>query len=220
MSADHKRDAGAVPPVALAVVFGLVWLSCSYFHQPWTGANQVSRLALLHAVFQQRTLAIDAYHTLTPDKAFYGGHYYSDKAPGTAVLAMPGFALACAGLRWAGVELNSPTGWRVSGWMACAASQALLAALGATALCSYLARWASPGAAVVTALALFVGSLPLLYATTLFSHAGVAGCLAVAVWAGGPWPEDKAVAPWRDWLAGHGCGWGIASEYSAALERC
>jgi hypothetical protein len=54
-------------------------------------------------------LSIDSYHVNTGDKAFFNGHYYSDKAPGTAFLASPVVALGRVILQWAGWDLESPS---------------------------------------------------------------------------------------------------------------
>ena len=41
---------------------------------------------------------IDAFHTNTGDKAYYQGHYYSDKAPGLSFLAVPFYLLLKIGV--------------------------------------------------------------------------------------------------------------------------
>ena len=225
-------------------LFFLLWFSFSYFHQPWTGVNQVSRLDLLHAVFKEGRLEITTYHQNTMDKAVQEGRYFSDKAPGAAALAAPAFGAAALGLKMAGTDLDSSQGWLVSSWVGCAGSQALLGAAGGVALFFLLRGWVSARAALVTALGLSLGSLPMLYATTLFSHAAVAGLLGVALWALEPGGEGTGVGSQetgdrgrgtggtagsgdpayrgaagvgREWGAGFCCGWAIASEYSAAL---
>ena len=111
-------------------LFFLLWFSFSYFHQPWTGVNQVSRLDLLHAVFKEGRLEITTYHQNTMDKAVQEGRYFSDKAPGAAALAAPAFGAAALGLKIAGTDLDSSQGWLVSSWVGCAGSQALLGAGG------------------------------------------------------------------------------------------
>lgn len=226
-------------------LFFLLWFSFSYFHQPWTGVNQVSRLDLLHAVFKEGRLEITTYHQNTMDKAVKDNRYFSDKAPGAAALAAPAFGAAALGLKLAGTDLDSSRGWLVSSWVGCAGSQALLGAAGGVALFFLLRGGVSAGAGLVTALGLSLGSLPMMYATTLFSHAAVAGLLGVAVWAvgigsgvwglgdgegkgagdgagggketGGRGQGTGAGGVGREWLAGFCCGWAIASEYSAAL---
>lgn len=75
----------------------------AYFSGPpaW---NQNSRLALTRALVEQRTTAIDAYHATTGDKSLRDGHFYSDKAPGTSLLAVPVYAAYYAATRLLGAE--------------------------------------------------------------------------------------------------------------------
>jgi hypothetical protein len=67
-------------------VFLLAFLAYAYFMPRWADWNIDSRVDLVHAIVDHQTLQIDRYHWNTWDKAVFGGHYYSDKAPGTAVL--------------------------------------------------------------------------------------------------------------------------------------
>lgn len=67
-------------------VFLLAFVVYAYFMPRWADWNIDSRLDLIHAVVDGHTLQIDRYHWNTWDKAVYRGHYYSDKAPGTAML--------------------------------------------------------------------------------------------------------------------------------------
>jgi hypothetical protein len=185
---------------------------------------------LLRSVCEGYGIAIDRWHQRTPDKAKHDGHYYSDKAPGTAALALPAFAAAAGVLKLAGVDLDSPTGWRVTSWAACAFSQALPAALGAPALFVWLGRFVSQRAALVAVLALTLGGLPLPYSTLLFSHAQVIGLIGIAVWAVGMFQEvrrEKAedrsqksevrIGSKRMGLAGFCLGLALASEYTAGI---
>jgi hypothetical protein len=193
----------------------------------------------LHALAQEGTLAIDRWHQRTPDKALHDGHYYSDKAPGAAALALPAFAGAAGILKLSGVDLDSKTGWRVTSWAACAFSQALPAALGAVALFVWLCRRVRPRAALITVLALTLGSLPLPYSTLLFSHAQVMGLIGIAVWAVGVFGTEDAgcrmpeaggeeadagsqkpevrISAGRMGLAGFCLGLALASEYTAGI---
>src|SRR4051794_3768652 len=57
----------------------------NFCHQRgFKSATPVSRLDLLHSVVERNSLTIDAFERNTTDKALYAGHYYCDKAPGTA----------------------------------------------------------------------------------------------------------------------------------------
>ncbi|HET8999382.1 MAG TPA: hypothetical protein VFP86_07030 [bacterium] len=55
------------------------------------GYNGASRLALVQAIVEQHTFSIDQslYTPLTKDRAYVRGHYYTDKAPGQSLSAVP-----------------------------------------------------------------------------------------------------------------------------------
>ena len=84
---------------AVVRVFVLAFAIYAYFMPRWADWNIDSRLDLAHAIVDKQTLRIDAYNQNTWDKAVYQGHYYSDKAPGTAFLG----AIVYAGYRLAHV---------------------------------------------------------------------------------------------------------------------
>lgn len=166
------------------VLFATLFFGMSYTHQKrFDVATPPSRLDLLHALVIHGTVSIDAYHENTPDKAVHGGRYYSDKAPGTVVLAFPAFSFAAGVLAIDGISLDSEKGWLVSSWAACGGSLALLASLGGVALFAWLTRWTPPRIALLTTVTIFLGAAPLVYATMMFSHSLVVGLLAVALWA-------------------------------------
>jgi hypothetical protein len=71
----------------------LTLLVCyAYFFPRWADWNQNSRLDQVLAIVDQGVLHIDAYYHNTGDYALYEGHYYSDKAPGTAFVGVPVYA--------------------------------------------------------------------------------------------------------------------------------
>lgn len=207
----------------------LVAIAVSFCHQRgFRSPTAVSRLDLLHALVSQRTLKIDAYHKNTPDKSCIDGHFYSDKAPGTVVLALPSFFTAAMLLRLTGESPESEVGWLVTSWVASAASNGLFAACGAAAAFAWLCRWVSPRTALLSTLSIFLGAAPLPYATMMFSHALVVGLIAIALGGVAPgterevWNVQCGVRSWLktnrwDLLAGHACGWVLASEYTAGL---
>ncbi len=53
------------------------------------GPNQLSRLNLTLALAHEGRLEVDSYTANSIDRAFYNGHYYSDKAPLSSFLAYP-----------------------------------------------------------------------------------------------------------------------------------
>lgn len=73
-------------------VFALLLFSFAYFYQAG-GWNENTRFDLVRAIVDDHTLSIDRYHENTGDKASYGGHYYSDKAPGLSLFTVPLYAL-------------------------------------------------------------------------------------------------------------------------------
>ena len=85
--AQLRADAALLVPLALAV-----FCTYAYFIGPpaW---NQNSRLALTRALVEHGSTIIDPYHATTGDKSRRDGHFYSDKAPGTSLLALPAYAL-------------------------------------------------------------------------------------------------------------------------------
>src|SRR5216684_9234062 len=85
------------------LIAAVTFISYAYFYEGG-GWNQNSRFDLVRAIVEQRTLRIDAYHQNTEDKAFANGHYYSDKAPGLALLAVPIAVAARPWLQAAGVD--------------------------------------------------------------------------------------------------------------------
>lgn len=196
------------------LLFATLFFAYTYVNQR-SGSNQYSRLDLLHAIVAKGTFSIDDYHTNTIDKALLGGHYYSEKAPGGAALALPSFALTAVALRVSGIAIDSPQGWLVSGWIATALSVGLIMAIGGTCFFLFLARRMAPRRAMIATLLLLLGSLSFPYATMLFSHGVVIGLFFIALWA---MDRAKDGAPGRfDLLAGFCCGWAIASEYPAVI---
>jgi hypothetical protein len=76
-----------------AVLIFVVLLSCYvYFFPRWADPNQNSRLDMVVAVVEDGTFQIDDYVENTVDYAKVGEHYYSDKAPGAALLGVPVYA--------------------------------------------------------------------------------------------------------------------------------
>lgn len=222
---DGRAKSGRTAGWALCVIVAVL---LTWWHQNrFSGGTPASRLDLLHALVKHGTFFIDRYHENTPDKASHRGHFYSDKAPGTAILALPAFAAADMLMRSKGNEEDSLGAWLTTSWAACAFSQALPATLGTVAFFAWLQRFTRLRVALITSLTLSMGSLTLPYSTLLFSHAQVIGLIGVAVWAldvcGRPLEHsqpDADIQPARKdraYLAGSCLGWALASEYTAGI---
>ena len=70
-------------------MLALVALGDAAARRASSGAQDTSRLALTQSIVERGTVDIDPYWQLTIDRAFADGHWYSDKAPGVALLAVP-----------------------------------------------------------------------------------------------------------------------------------
>jgi hypothetical protein len=202
-------------------LFSLLLFSYLYVHQDYFGGTSTSRLDLLHALVVE-TFKIDRYHQNTSDKALFEGHYYSDKAPGTVLLALPGFLLA-HGMDPRRDEIHPMQSWRSGGWLekswlATASSAGLITALGGLFFFRWLCRYVDQKTALLSTLAVFLGAAPFPYATMLFSHALVAGLVVISLWLierandGAPPGHARVYA-----LAGCCAGLALASEFTAGI---
>jgi hypothetical protein len=75
-----------------AVLFLALLAVYAYVFPRWADWNQNSRLDLILALVDQHSVTIDLYVANTGDYAAFNGHYYSDKAPGMALLGAPVYA--------------------------------------------------------------------------------------------------------------------------------
>ncbi|HEX6508550.1 MAG TPA: hypothetical protein VF221_13055 [Chloroflexota bacterium] len=72
--------------------FWLVVLAYAYFIPSSLDWNTESHLYTTFAIVDHHTLSIDRYQVGLGDKSYARGHYYSDKAPGLAFMAVPIYA--------------------------------------------------------------------------------------------------------------------------------
>lgn len=165
-----------------------------------------SRLALTQSILERGTLNIDPYRD-TNDKAFYGGHTYSDKAPLLSFLAIPHVAAVRAVDRVVGnpTERAWEGKWRRYVLRVLIDGPFLLGfALVVGRVSEGLAQGTGAGVAVTTGL----GTLAAPLSSILFSHTAAAllglGALLLA---------------WRGsyQLAGLCAGAGMLMEYPVAL---
>jgi hypothetical protein len=172
-----------------------------------SGAQDVSRLCLTRAIdhgrlFADTCLATTEDAAKTSDVAAYGGHLYSDKAPGISILALP---MAKA------VGLRVPRHWHSNGDLRLWAIRASVGGL-ALLLCSFLvgrvAEGLVPGTGGPTLIAFALGTQAAALALDNFGHVP-AGSLAFAAF----------VLAWRrqPFAAGLAAGAAVLVEYEAAL---
>ena len=202
-----------------ALLIGAVaFISYAYFYEGG-GWNQNSRFDLVRAIIQQHTLSIDAYHENTQDKAFTNGHYYSDKAPGVALLAVPVALATRPALRSAGIDPDSPHGLVVTSYFATIITMALpLATACACLFLVALRLGGSVAAAAFAACAMGLATPMWAYATLFWGHALAGACLLFAFAAA--LQLSRGANPARDlaWstVAGLTAGWATVTEYPAA----
>jgi hypothetical protein len=196
----------------------LIGFAFFYFYSGG-GPNQGTRFNLDRAVLEQHRFTIDSYHNNTEDKAFYRGHYYCDKAPGTSLFALPPLAVTRALLLFVGIDPNGTQGAsaqiHAATWFA--------ATIPALFLCLLVFDWCrrsgySRGAASYVALALGLASPLWAYATLFWGNALAACSLVLATRSvvkviQQPFsPRASATAR----LAGIAAGWAVVTEFPTA----
>jgi hypothetical protein len=195
-------------------LFALLFISYAYFYQAG-GWNQNSRFALVRAITNEHTLNIDPFHLATGDKAFDNGHYYSDKAPGIALTAVPVVALVRPVLHAFGGDPETYAGIALLSYLATVFTSGLFTAMAGVALYSLcLDLGASEGGALFAALVFGLGSPIWTLATIFIGHAFSASLLVIAFAAA----CRTGRGDWRDGaLAGVCAGWATVSEFPAAI---
>ncbi|SFP90748.1 hypothetical protein [Sphingomonas rubra] len=172
-----------------AMLFLLVWLSVAWFGSWELNPNNAVRMFAAVSLVEQGDATIDEFAGLTIDKATFGAHTYSDKAPGMTLLAVPAVALAT----WATGTTSADHGLspydpgfarflRLRQRMAVALGPALLAGLAAVLLYDIgLASTGVRGAALFGAVGTMLGTPLWGWSTTVTGHAAVAALYLVAI---------------------------------------
>lgn len=209
-----------------ALLFLLVWFSCAWFGSWAFNPNNATRMFAAIAIAETGDAKIDGFADMTIDKANFDGHFYSDKAPGMTLMAVPWVAAANAvtGIdsgevqrvfMGAGIDAFMTLRQRVVTTMVVA----VLTALAAIALLDLVGGvTGSRGAGLFAALGFALGTPVWGWSTTLFGHAPVAALLVIAGWAiwRGTLPETGRRGRLA-LLAGAALGWALVVEYSALL---
>jgi hypothetical protein len=173
--------------------------------------NQTSHYDLIRSLDQDRT-TIDQYQENTGDKAFYKGHWYSARAPGLALFALPFYdALKALGAEQLARSSQAQRGedemiYFVGLWARVLPGLLLLLLVG------HLAERLQPGYGAATAVIFGLGTLALPLSTLLFSHV-FAALLGFAAFALMLRERDGPPKPWLLGTAGLLVGYAGASEY-------
>ena len=213
-----SRQLRAALVLAIALLF-----SYAYYYQAG-GWNQNSRFALVRAILERHTLQIDAYQLHTGDRAIWRGHYYSDKAPGTSLLALAPVQAARVVSRWAGIDPGSFPGIAWTSYVAAVVTSGLFTLIAALCVFGLSLRWgATLAGALFAATAYGLASPAWAYATLFIGHAQAAGCLMTAFAAAdalGARPSKGERRAHQGALAavvGVSGGWAVVTEYQAAI---
>ena len=202
-----------------ALLLGLL-LFCSYaYFNQGHGWNQDSRFDLTRALVERHTLRIDAYHANTFDKAYFNGHYYSDKAPGLSLLAVPVWAADYVVERAAGRDLVFNFVADNGLYLSTVFIVGLLNTLAAVVLFLLALRLGiSTNGAALVAVIYGLGTPGWAYSTLFWGHAAAAALLLFAFAAAMALLEDRGGR--RDFRLGlllGGCaGWAVVTDYTCA----
>jgi hypothetical protein len=186
----------------------------AYFFQAG-GWNQNAHFDLTRAIVEEHTVVLDDYIDNTGDWSVANHHYYSNKAPGLGLLAVPVYAAVHP----------LAHGGRVRGWivhLGAYLSTIVCVALPAAVAVAMLFRvalvmGAPPAAAAGLCVAWAFGTLALPYATLLYSHQLTASLLftafglLVTARAAGRFGTARMLA------VGLFLGLAVATEYPTAL---
>jgi hypothetical protein len=210
------RIAASTPKQALLIAF-VAFVSYAYFYEGG-GWNQNTRFDLVRAIVERGTLKIDGYHENTGDKAMKDGHYYTDKAPGQPLLAVPAAVATRGMMKAAGMNAMSASRLVAMSYVCTLFSVALPTALACACLFLIgLQLGAGVNAAAFGALAMGLGTPIWPYATLMWGHALAASCLLFGFAAALKLNHSETGEDvWWGVAVGVTAGWATVTEYQAA----
>jgi hypothetical protein len=213
------------PPIKLVpvyykdalIILCLLAFVFAYFYQGG-GYNENSRFDLIFSVVQKGRLTIDNFQnqpaTFTDDKAFFNGHYYSDKAIGPAVIG----AIVYFPFYWLKKIINfghQATTETIITYLVIGIPSAIAGSL-MYILCWYLSR--SRFQAYLVTLTVTLGTMYFPYSITFFSHQFTSSLLFVAfllIFLLKERPEK-----WKkgySFLLGSLMGWALISDFQSII---
>lgn len=207
-----------------ALLFALVWLSCTWFGSWAFNPNSATRLLAATAIVEKGDARIDSFADMTIDKALFDGHFYMDKAPGMTLMALPWVALTNTTTNRTSCDiphrLFDPVAedfLRLRMRVAIGFTNAILTALAAIALLQLgTGITGNRAAGLFGATGFAFGTTIWGWSTTYFGHAPTTALIAIALWA--VWRGTSGGAPRRHALiAGIALGWAVVIEHTAIL---
>ena len=189
----------------------LLLFSYGFFRQvpAW---NEYSRSDEVRAIVEQGTIRIDAFHDNTGDAASYGGHWYSDKPPGSALLGVPVYIVQSAASQLVGAGMpRESDAVQALAFVESGLSTVVLVLL----LIRFLGGIVGEGWATVVGLAYAFGSMAFPFATMFFGHAASTAGLFAAFYA--LHASKASGGAWKATLAGFLAGWAVLVEIPVVL---
>jgi hypothetical protein len=157
------------------------------------------------------TTRIDRTQDNTGDKSFHEGHWYSDKAPGGALLGVPAYATLRGVAALTGAQPTIWQYWRACAFLGAVVPSILLVLLLLRFLRAYVEEWW----ALAIALGYGLGTIAFPFASLFFSHAAAAAFLFATFYV--LWRTPPGSRVWPLLLAGFLAGWAVLLEYPAAI---
>lgn len=200
----------------LGAAIAFVYLYAFPYFAKIHSANELPRLYLTMAMADEGTLAIDTgvrRWGATADVSPSGGHQYSNKAPGSSMLALPGYLA----LREIEEARGSEPSLAEIMWVCRVTTGIIPTLLFLLLLWRFLERWAPDEdvrAAVIVAYAL--GSMAMTYSLLFIAHqlsaVAIGTCFILSVWV----VEDQIDVRWM-LAAGFAAGAAPLIDYQAAF---
>src|SRR5437764_5894432 len=212
-----RRYGGARPrlsrPALLLMLMAFV--AYTYAIPRGTLSNADARVALTRAIVDDHTLRIDRYAAGLTDRSAYRGHFYTDKAPGASLLAVPVYAALRLTLPPA---FFRPSLFFVVRYLLTAAVVSLPAAAFVALLWRFLLPLVGRRRAALLAVGYGFGTMAWALSALLFSHVLAAMSLFGAFMLLYPAAVGREPGALQRWAAaGALCGFSVCLEYPAGL---
>jgi hypothetical protein len=199
-------------PTRRETILFLGLLLCYGFFQQTASWNENSRYDLVRAIVEDGTTRIDRFEQNTGDKAFYDGHFYSDKPPGSALIGVPVYALlTTVSQATTGGPPDPATAVQALAFVEGGVFTALLVLL----LLRFLRPAVGDAWALVVSIGYGLGSIAFPFATMFFGHAASAVFLFAAFYHLWRWRTDSRA--WRPIAAGVLAGCAVITELPVVL---
>lgn len=208
-----KRPSAGLGTAALCA---FLYLYPFPYFEEMRSANELPRVYLTSAMVDEGTFAIDTgvrNHGRTADISPSGGHVYSNKAPGSSMVAIPAYLL----LKGAGAVLGFEPTLAHKTWAFRLASGVIPTLLFLLLAWRFLARFVpDPSSRRMALCGYALGSMAMIYSILFFAHQLSAVCIAsswmIAVWV----IEDDRDSRWLI-AVGALAGMALLVDYQAAF---